>query len=242
MFLHDPVTNTEAQPSTLTDRLCRIERVENLLGIEHAGAGIGKFDDHVASLAQRADHQYATAGGLHRVHGIADQMIENLEQLVRISANGWKHATAFEFYADIFFAQIQIAKLYGSGEYGIEIEQLLFGRYLPRKAEKVGNQIFCAPGLLANFFSQRMRPCVSGILNGQHISITKDGRERIIYFVRRAGGELAERGKFFGLYEMGLETFDVLERLPELVHETGAFLINHMLPQENQGCADEQSD
>src|SRR5277367_2900311 len=121
MFLHYPVTDTESQPSTLSYRLRRIERVENLFGIQHAGAGIGKFDDDVASLTQRADHKYPAATGLHGVHRIADQMIENLKQLVRIAANGRKHASAFEFDAYIFFAQIQITKLYGSGEHGIEV-------------------------------------------------------------------------------------------------------------------------
>ena len=66
-------------------------------------------------------------------------MIENLKQLVWIAANGRKNASAFEFDADIFFAQIQITKLYGSGEHGVEVEQLLFGRHLPRKAEKIGD-------------------------------------------------------------------------------------------------------
>ena len=53
---------------------------------------------------QRADQQHTAAGGLHGVDAIADQMIENLEQLIRIAADRRQDAAIFEFDADIFFA------------------------------------------------------------------------------------------------------------------------------------------
>src|SRR5271154_1973060 len=40
---------------------------------------------------------------------------------------------------------------------------------------------------------------------------------------------------------MSLQPLNVLERFPEIAHQTGALLIDHMLPKENKRCADEQS-
>ena len=57
--------------------------------------------------------------------------------------------------------------------------------------------------------------------------------------MRGAGGQLAQRRELFGLNEMGLEALDVLERIPEVVDQLGAFLVNEMLAQEDQGADDE---
>ena len=40
---------------------------------------------------------------------------------------------------------------------------------------------------------------------------------------------------------MSLQPLNVFERFPEIAHQTGTLLIDHVLPEENQRCADEQS-
>src|ERR1700728_1066678 len=119
MFLHDAITNTEAQTSPFAHWFRGVERVEHFFGILHPRTGVGKFDDHVAALAQRADHKNAAAARLHSIHSVAYQMIENLKQLVRVATNGGEDAAAFQFDADIFPAKIQIAELYRASENGV---------------------------------------------------------------------------------------------------------------------------
>src|SRR5580704_8676997 len=135
MLLHHAVADTEAEAGALAHGFGGVERIEDFVRLLHPRAGVGKFDDDQAAFAQRANQEDTTASGLHGIHAIADQMIENLEQLIGIAANGRQDAAIFEFDANILFAQVQIAQLDRTGEHGIQIEQLLFGRNLAGEAE-----------------------------------------------------------------------------------------------------------
>src|SRR5271163_2984445 len=165
-------------------------------------------------------------------------MIENLEQLVRVAADGGEDAAIFKFDADIFFAQIEIAQLHRAGKDGIQVQQLLFGRNLARKAEQIGDEFLGAARLFANFLPEGIGATLGGILEGQQVGVAEDGGKRVIDFVRGAGGQLAQRRELFGLNEMGLETLDVFERIPKIVNQLSAFLIDQVLAQENQRADD----
>src|SRR5580658_1829915 len=114
MFLHDAVTNTEAETCSLPHWFRGVERIEDLFGILHARASVRKFHDYIATLAQRTDHKNATAACLHGIDGVAYQMIENLKQLVRVAPNRGENAAALQFDAYVFSTQIQVAELDGT--------------------------------------------------------------------------------------------------------------------------------
>src|SRR5208282_2666877 len=120
-------------------------------------------DDHVAAFAQSANEQHAAARGFHGVHRVADQVVENLQQLIRVATNGGKDAAIFQLDANILAAQIKIAQLHGAGEDAIQIQQLFFGGILPCKAEQIVDQVLGASGLIADFVSQGMRAGVGGV-------------------------------------------------------------------------------
>ena len=102
MFLHDAIADAQAKSSALADRLRRVERIENFVGILHARPGIGKLGDDRSVFRKGADQQHSTANRLHRIRGIADQVIKHLQQLVRVAANRRQNAGAiFEFDADV---------------------------------------------------------------------------------------------------------------------------------------------
>ena len=166
-------------------------------------------------------------------------MVKNLQQLIRVATHGGQDAAIFQLDADIFPAQIQIAQLHGAGQDAIEVQQLFFSGNLPRKTEQIVDQVLGTAGLLADFFSQRMRPGVRGVFDGEHVGITENRGERIIDFMRGARGQLAERSQFLGLHEMGLQPLDVFQRLPQFVHQAGALLVHKILAEKNKAGADE---
>src|ERR1700722_13948543 len=214
MLFHDSVADAEAESGALADFLRGVEGVEHFFRFFHARSGVREFDDDVAAFAQRADEQDAAAGRFHGIHRVADQVVENLQQLIRIAAHGGEDAAIFQLDADIFSAQIKTAKLHHAGENAIAVQQLFFGGDLPRKAEQIVDEILGAASLLADFIAQSIGASVGRVFDGQHVGITKNRRKRIIDFVRGPRGELAERGQFLGLHEMGLQTLDVFQRLP----------------------------
>src|SRR5580704_936252 len=239
MLLHHAIADAEAEAGALAYGLDGVEGIENFIGLFHARASVGKFDDDQATFAQRANQKDTTASGLHSIHAIADQVIEDLEQLIGVAANGRQDAAIFEFDADVLFAQVQVTQLNRAGEYGVEIQQLLFGRHLAGEAEQVGDEFLGAASLFANFLAERVRAAFGRILKGQEVGITEDGGERIIDFVRGAGRQLAQRGEFFRLNEVSLEALDVFERIPKFVNELSAFLVDEVRAEENQGADDE---
>ena len=52
-----------------------------------AGPRIGKLDDHVGPVAQRPHVQHTVADFFHGVNGVTDDVEEDLQQLVRVSAH-----------------------------------------------------------------------------------------------------------------------------------------------------------
>src|SRR5579864_5556617 len=67
MFLHDSVAHAQPQSNALPHRASSVEGVENLAGVLHSGACIGKLDvDHVAECMCR-DRQHSATAFFHCV-------------------------------------------------------------------------------------------------------------------------------------------------------------------------------
>ena len=86
----------------------------------------------------------------HGIDSIVDEVEENLHELVAIAADTWKHGLQLQLDARLR-RTIERAQLYRVGDDGIDVEECAFRRNLSRKAEKVANERFCSPGLIANF-------------------------------------------------------------------------------------------
>src|SRR5580704_4004654 len=102
----------------------------------------------------RTDGENSASRGFHRIHGVADEMKEHLKQLIRIALNPRKQTGSVKVDPDIFAVKIQPPQLHGAIEYRAEIEQLLLGGSLTRKAQQVIHESFGPARLLLNFFRQ----------------------------------------------------------------------------------------
>src|ERR1700678_83080 len=122
MFLHHTVANAKAEAGSFPHGFRRVEGIENLVWLLHPRTGVGKFYDHNTTFTQTSNQKHAAAGGFHRIHAIADQVIENLEQLIWIATHRRQNTAIFELDADVFFAKIEISELYGSAEHRVQIK------------------------------------------------------------------------------------------------------------------------
>src|SRR5437879_12898736 len=91
MLLNDPEANTDAQARARANGLRGIERIENAMGVLEAGTTVGEQNDHVAAVADRLDRQNTARGCLHGFQGVADNVEENLHQLISITAHAGKN-------------------------------------------------------------------------------------------------------------------------------------------------------
>src|ERR1700688_1681337 len=91
VLLNDTEANTEAQACALANRLRGIERIENAMRVLEAGTTVGEQDDHVAAVADRFDRQNTARGCFHGFQGVADNVKENLHQLISVTAHSGKN-------------------------------------------------------------------------------------------------------------------------------------------------------
>src|SRR5467141_3364009 len=99
MLLNDTKANAEAQAGALANRLRRIERIENAMGVLEAGTTVGEQDDNVAAVADRFDGHHTARGCFHGFQGVADNVEENLHQLISITAHTGKNGLKLQLDA-----------------------------------------------------------------------------------------------------------------------------------------------
>src|ERR1700691_4398395 len=121
VFLHDAVADAEAEAGALADGLGGEERIEDLLGGFDAGSAIGKLDDQLAVVVRGANHQRAAADFFQRVHGIADQVEENLQNLIGIAENVRQSFVNIGANFDVLSAQVQIAEVQRGSNHLVQI-------------------------------------------------------------------------------------------------------------------------
>src|ERR1700685_4608138 len=85
MFLHDSIADAEAEAGSLADGLGGVKRIEDAVGIFHSRSVVCDFDAQSISGEHGADPDFAfTAFFDHSVHGVIQNVQENLLELVKI--------------------------------------------------------------------------------------------------------------------------------------------------------------
>ena len=239
VFLNDSVADAEAEAGALADRLGCVEGVEDAFGFAKAGARVRKIEDDAAAFSAHADGERTSADGFHGVDGIVDQIEEDLEELVGVATHGGESAGIFDFDADFFVAQVELAELDGAGDDGAQVEKLFFGGDLAREAEQVGDEDFGAAGLVADFFAKAAGAFGCAGIGLDQIGVAEDRGEGIIDFVRGACGKLAERGEFFSLDKLHLEALEIVDGVLQAFEQSEALAVDELLAQENETGADD---
>src|SRR5713101_10014533 len=109
VLLDQSVANAQTEPGALAHRLGGVKRIEHQLRLLYAGARIAELDHYIRALAHRANGQHAAAHFFHRIHGVADDVEENLQQLIGVAANAGQDGFGLQFDPDVFAAEIQPA-------------------------------------------------------------------------------------------------------------------------------------
>src|SRR6516162_893076 len=78
MFLHDAVTDAQAQPRAFAHRLRRVKRIEHAMRILHARPGVREKHHHVRAIPLRLDRQRAAAGFHHGVERVVHDVKKHL--------------------------------------------------------------------------------------------------------------------------------------------------------------------
>src|SRR5712692_1617246 len=234
MFLDNAEANAQAQTCALADRLRRIERIEDPVRLPDAGAGVREQDYDVAAVAKGLDGQNAALLRFHGIQGVADDVEKNLHQLISVAAHAGKNR--FELQLDLCRprTQVQRTELHGIVHDGVDIEERSLGGHLARESQEISDQGFCAARLVANFCRGRAGLFRNRGIISEQIGKSQDRRKRIIDFVCRAGGKLAERNKLFGLHDLRLQPFQIIDGLFRSREKLPAVLVSQVGTQEDQ--------
>src|SRR6266446_3707453 len=190
MIVDESIADAQTKPRALADGFRRIEGVEDQTRLADARAGVGEQNDYVSPFAQRAHGKRAAAYFLQCIHGVIDDVEEDLQQLIRVAADRGNGSTGLQFDADVLAAKIQTPELRRAGDDGIDVDQgTLLAGHLVCKAEQVVHQRLRAPRLVANFFREFARALASRRIVDQQIGIAQDGREWVVDLMRGARGK-----------------------------------------------------
>ena len=99
MLLNDAEADAEAQARAFAHRLGGIERIENAIRVLEAGTTVGEQDDNVTTVADRLDCQNTARGCFHGLERVADNVEENLHQLISVSAHAGQNGLQLQFDA-----------------------------------------------------------------------------------------------------------------------------------------------
>ena len=165
---------------------------------------VGEQNDHLGVLAPGLYRQNA-AGFFHGIRGVAEDVEENLKELGGVTADPRQDGLELSFNANMIVVQIQGMELQGIRHDGVDIQEHALRRNLPGKAEQAGNELLGAPRLVADLAGQRFRRLARGRIFGEQVRIAEYGREGVVDFVSRPGGELPERYQLLRLHQLCLE-------------------------------------
>jgi len=152
MIVHESIADAQTKPRALADGFRRIEGVEDQTRLADARAGVGEQNDHVSPFAQRAHGKRAAAYFLHCIHGVIDDVEEDLQQLIRIAADLGNGSAGLQFDADVLAAKIQTPELRRTGNDGVDVDQgtLLAGPWCA-KLSRLFTSVFVRRAWSANF-------------------------------------------------------------------------------------------
>jgi len=135
MLLDNAKANAEPQAGAFPNGFRRIEGIEHALRVLEAGAGIGEQDHDVPAVADRLDRQNAAVGRFHGFQSVADNVEENLHQLISISSNTREDGLELQFDACCSGAQVERAKLHGVVHHRIDVKERALRRHLARETQ-----------------------------------------------------------------------------------------------------------
>src|SRR5277367_1625554 len=185
MFLENPVANAQAQPGAFAYRLGGKKRIENLLRIFYSRPGVGELHDNLRVVLPRANHQLSAAHLFQSVHRIADQVEENLQDLIGIPSHHRQVHRGVRLDIDVPPSQVQIAQMQSGRNHLIYFQERLLAGNAPRKTQQARHQSFYSAGKRADLFGHHTLPVTQRNIVQEQVGIPQNPRERIVYFVRR---------------------------------------------------------
>ena len=205
MILDHTVDGAEAEASASADGLGGVEGVEDTLRIAQAGAVVGKLELNIGSVTGSGNFDDAAAGFVESIHGVLEDLDEGLEHAIGVDPD--LREIGIDGGADLNFAgrATRLEHLGGASEKDGEVDEDLFARSLLGKAEKIGDQITGAAGLIDDFADEGVLLVGEAFFGPELLGTSHDGGERLVDVVGGAGDEVAEGGKFFPLDELTLQ-------------------------------------
>ena len=168
----------------------------------------------------------------HYVQRVADDLHTNLEQLVGISPNEQRVLRKFGAHFEVESLPLRLREFDGGTQQSFEIHRGHSGWALSGKTEQAGHQRLGAPDVLPD--SSRQFELFRVEWRGQkNIGITEHGGDGIVEFVGYAAHQLSDRGQFFRLRDLRLQTFQVGQGLPRVCQQAEQFPVEQVLPGEN---------
>src|SRR5580704_3764367 len=181
-----------------------------------------------------SNHEPAAVGFVERVHGIADQIEENLENLIRVALNGRQIRGGEIFDFNAFAPQIQVREVERVLDHLIDVEIGLFRWDAPRETQQAGDERLDAPGEGTDFFGDGSLAISQGVIVRQQIGITENSCERIVDLVRGPGRQLADGDELFSLNQLRLKALQVVKRLVRCLEQPHAVAIHKALAEEEE--------
>ena len=148
VLFDDAITDAEAQPSSLPDRLCRIERIENAMRILDTRAVVGELNTNAIAHLESANPNFSgTITFGYRVDGVVENIQKNLLELVEIGADFRQLGVELAVHLNAMDFQIVLAKRKRVLDDPIDLRWTPFGLALSREAEQVLNDMMRSLGL-----------------------------------------------------------------------------------------------
>src|ERR1700722_8862898 len=208
MLAHDGHANAEAEAGAAAGAFGCEERVKEFRQdirrnpnaiILHGGgdaiSGVSETDLDAARGARFAN----------RLFGIANQIQENLNQLIRVTDNEGETRHRLELNFDIVAAEGMILELQRAVNDHVEIQGLFLRGGRTRKFEEILDDGGGAASLAVGHFELPLGVVVHALALAEKFAGSKDGGERIVQFVSNTGEHLAHCSELFGLDELGFE-------------------------------------
>src|SRR6266850_2731512 len=87
VFLDDAEADAETQARAFANGLRRIERIKDAMRLLDAGAVVGKKDHDVGAVTNSFNGKNSSVGRFHGIQSVADDIEENLHQLIAIATD-----------------------------------------------------------------------------------------------------------------------------------------------------------
>src|SRR5271157_2879298 len=170
-----------------------------LNGGKNAVQGLAQANLDAAGLAKFPN-------GLFR---IADEIEEDLNELVGVTGDGRKTGERTEVDFDVVAAQGMLVQLEGAVDDVVEVEHPLLRRSGAREFQKVLHDAGGAACLTVSHFELALGAIVDALAIAKQFANAENGGERIVQFVSDAGEHLAHGGEFFSLDELLFEALEL---------------------------------